>query len=816
MKEITNGGGCDGCVYGGRCVRGYGPSDARFVVVGEAPGAVELGTGRPFVGSSGELLWSTLRRIGLPDGTPVFRTNALSCQPTSSSGPTREAIDACRSRVNAEISALNAPRIIVALGNAALRSLTGNHSLHITTARGTAIKTDLGLVVPTLHPAAVLRIPAEHRKFKDDLAYAVRLWKGEAVNDPGETRFEVVESSGALQWALIEMHKAGVVAADIETTGLDATRDTVLCMGVAVGNNQVFVFPDWMLNELHDALADPNIRWVWHNGKFDTQFLQRRGLPARVDEDTMLMHYALDEYRGHGLKELSTQLLGASEYEDVLKPYLKKSVANPHPSFAGIPVEVLYPYLARDCDYTLQLYDHFKPKLTAQRGLGDLYTNILIPGSNFLRDVEMHGLWLDIEAVEKLAEELNSQLDAALLRVGEYSKGVWDADAYMRASGAKKKPAHFNPRSPMQLSFILYDVLRIGPTNPALPFNTSKATLLDMSDKHPLIGAILDMRRADKMLSTYVTKMLRVLGPDGRVHTTYLQHGTETGRLSSADPNLQNVPRRKDVRSIFAAPPGHVLIEVDFSAHELRCLAHMSGDPALIAAISGGDMHSEVAAAIFGARFTEADPNGEEYKEMRTIAKTVSFGIMYGRTGHGLAKGIGCTVEEGQQMVVDWAKRFPDAWRFLQFCRDAPLRGKTLQTPFGRQRRFPLINFQNKNSVQNEASNFPIQSLSADLTLLSAIKMAPRLKSLGCHIVNTVHDSILVECPNEPALIELAVRVATEVMVQVPDEALGGTKIPFAAEAKVGRSWGHMVVQDEPFEKGEEDEAGRSDETDEG
>lgn len=262
-----------------------------------------------------------------------------------------------------------------------------------------------------------------------------------------------------------------------------------------------------------------------------------------------------------------------------------------------------------------------------------------------------------------------------------------------------------------------------------------------------------------------------------------------TGRLSSADPNMQNIPTDTSIKNLFAAPPGYIFVEVDQSQAELRVAAALSGDKALAEIYQKGlDLHTEVTIAIYGDAFLNCT-NKEMRTRMRRDAKTVNFGILFGMTAKLLSSRLGITYDEAQRMIDIWFDRFPDVKRFLSHCRSMPAKRRHLQTVFGRRRRFPLITVENLHKLQNEAGNFPIQSVASDLTLMAGMSIDQELEAMGALIVNIVHDSLLIQVPDNAMTIYNVVNIARNAMIQTAVDYLGDT-VPFDADAKVGINWG--------------------------
>ena len=331
----------------------------------------------------------------------------------------------------------------------------------------------------------------------------------------------------------------------------------------------------------------------------------------------------------------------------------------------------------------------------------------------------------------------------------------------------------FNPGSHQQVRWFLQQQrLWVQSTDAS-----TLAGLLERGDI-PFVRHLLAYRKAQKSLGTYVEAVEKAVQEDGRIRAVFNLTTTVTGRLSSSEPiNLQNIPRDLMLRGMFGAPPGRVIVEADYSQAELRVLGHLSFDPFLLDTYQAGrDLHDDVARSIFGPGFT---------KEQRTAAKTINFGIAYGLSAHGLSAQLGISQEQAQEMITSWYARLPKAKAYLDSCKRAPLEGKVLVTPFGRHRRYGLVNAGNQDAVQREASNFVIQSTASDLTLLSAITLAYHLPARA-GIVNIVHDSILVECDEADG--EAVARLMLQVLRSVPARALRSS-LPFDADAKIGRHW---------------------------
>lgn len=749
-----------------------------MAIVGEAPGAQEIARKAPFVGPSGQLLAKALETVGLPAMNEIYLTNALLCKPPQNKPQLKTAIKTCNTRLMNELYEV-APQIIIALGNIAMHALTGKYDLKITKEQGRILESPFlpgTKIIPMIHPAAVLRAPGDYKLFYATMQYASNIYHGGKEKNAGSTEWTVVDNDMAYQKMLRTLSDIPVIGADIETTGLNPRKDDLLVLGIAYEKNKTFVIdPDLLDNRLFEL---PDVEWCWHNGKFDIQFLRRRGWKARVDHDTMLLSYCLNEQGGiHDLGQLSSRVLGAAPYKHKVKEIIGTG------TYGDLDVEDLFERVGTDADYTLQIFHEIYPKVRSSEPLHRLYHKILIPGTNFLRRVQRSGILVNKELLQEFKHEYQEHLDEIQDRILDMAQPYWDPQQYLEDTGMKSAPEVFNPGSTYQVAWLLYDVLRLRPRGRKKGRSTDKEMLEKMKGQHPIIDAMLEYRSVSKELSTYIIGVEKHIASDRRVHTTFNIHGTVTGRLSSSEPNVQNQPKRKPkVRTMFQAPAERRLLEADYKGAELRVLAHISGDPELRQCfIEGRDLHAEVADAL---------------QTPRIRAKAVNFGIAYGRTEYSFAEEFGVSVEEARQYLDDWFDRFPKAKEYMDRCAKAVIDGKTLITPFGRHRRFGLVTADNLQALQNEARNFVIQSVASDLTLLSAMYAEQPLRSLGCDVINLVHDSILLEIPNDDKIMYEAMRILGNTMREVPVVELN-TDVPFEVDFSVGKEWGNLVELEE-------------------
>lgn len=786
------------------------------------------------------------------------------------------------------------------LGNTPARALLGDHNFKISGKRGMPIDLDeIGIVLPTMHPAAVLRNPTEANRWVDDIKYAGRILNGGTaavkkvekvtawvmLTDPNEAvRYDwvreldergkvittgydeerawdesIVDGSQLADWpirrvvtgipaavrAVDMLLRQPVLAADIETGySLSPRLGKVLALSVSWTSTDAVVFSEGLLRSkafrghLLRLLTSSGPLWVGHNFKYDSSYLRHQILGAQWPEDgalvnyhdTMLEHYCLNETKGtHDLEQVSRDFLGAVDYKHVVKKYTIKAnkekgiVADQ--GYENVPREVLYPYAAVDTCHTFALHQHLCPKVHESKGLTNLYDNLLMPASRFLQRVQDYGLHVNQEYVKAIEDDLTARMHKAEDDLAVTVEPIWDTDEYMASKWAtKKRPGGYNARNWRHTSFMLEKLIGW------VPMNTNERTLRDLDQtgkdqsatfgykaknyarghpnrkqklNYPYIQALIDVRLAKQAYGTLIEGIRKNTEPDGRLHTTFNLQATETGRLSSTGPNLQNlpVPEKDDplpARDIVGAPAGRVIIEADFSQVELRLLAHFSKDDTLIEIYrEGRDLHTELSIAIWGDR--EYDEDGKQIggytNYQRVRAKAVNFGIAYGRGAGSIAAEHDIPQADAEEMRQAWFKRFPQAAEWLDKLHRMVLTGQTVISPFGRRRRFGVVSREKHHEQRNQAANFPMQSTASDLTLYSAMRIQEKWDKMGvdAHVICLVHDSIVAECPVDES--EQRAEELRTMMEDTPRRVLD-SKIAFPVDIHVGRAWGTLKLEE--------------------
>jgi DNA polymerase-1 len=478
--------------------------------------------------------------------------------------------------------------------------------------------------------------------------------------------------------------------------------------------------------------------------------------------------------RNLGLKNMAAVRLGESmtHIEDLI------GTGKNQRTMADVAINDAAPYASADAETTLRLKLILEAELKQFPKLWDLFNNIELPLISVLADMEMAGVALDKSFFAAFSVQLSERLDAI-------EKQVYEAVG-----------RNFNINSTQQLSSVLFETLRLTPPDRGKKtasghYSTAAGVLDEMSGQHPVVDMILEYREYSKLKSTYVDALPAEIHPEtGRVHTSYSQTGAVTGRLSSSNPNLQNIPIRTElgrhVRRGFVAGPGNVFISLDYSQIELRIVAHMANDAAMLNAFRARqDIHAATAAAIYGI------PLATVTKEQRRHAKAINFGLIYGMSAFGLTRTTELTLAESQDFVEAYFKQFPGIRKYLDGIRQSARSTGYVETLLGRRRYFPAIkstlNQTLRNREEREAINAPIQGTAADIMKIAMIKIPPAIALAGLHgrLLLQVHDELVIECPH--AELNETIHVVREIM-----ENAYPISIPLTTDARWGTNWDEM------------------------
>jgi len=594
----------------------------------------------------------------------------------------------------------------------------------------------------------------------------------------------IVDTADKLTKIVKVLNTATVISFDTETTSTEEMRADIVGISLAIKEGEGYYIPighkagnnltlEEVLPALNAPLTNPKIGKIAHNAKYDYIVLAKHGLRvAPLTFDTMLAEFILDPSSHNlGLKNLAFVKLGEemTHIEDLIGKG-KKQI-----SMADVAIESVAPYAIADAEIPLRLMALQVEELKRVNGT-KLLEEIDLPLTPVLADMEMTGIPLDLPFFEETSKRLEK-------RMAEIEKQVFDSVG---------KP--FNLNSTQQLSDILFNRLKLEPPDKGNKtasghFSTSVGVLDLLRGKHPVVDMVLEHRELSKLKSTYVDALQAALNPNtGRVHTSYSQIGAVTGRLSSSNPNLQNIPIRTEegrrLRNGFVAGKGNVLLSIDYSQIELRIVAHMAQDEGMLAAFRADeDIHATTAAAIYGVKSEAVTRN------MRRHAKAINFGLIYGMSVFGLTRYTELTLAEAETFVKAYFQKFPGIKKYLDGIRKLAAQQGYVETLLGRRRYFPALqskaNVQLKNREEREAINAPIQGTAADIMKIAMLKIPPALKAAGLkgRMLLQVHDELVLECPKKE--VKETARVVQDTMTNAYP-----LDIPLSTDARYGANWG--------------------------
>jgi DNA polymerase-1 len=603
---------------------------------------------------------------------------------------------------------------------------------------------------------------------------------------PLDIDVKIVDTTAKLNELVKELSKAEVISFDTETTSTTEMKAEIVGISLAIKEGEGYYIPtghntgtnlplEQVLAALKGPLTDPKIGKIAHNAKYDYIVLARGGLRvAPLTFDTMLAEFIIDPAsRNLGLKNLAFVKLGEemTHIEELIGKGKKQITMD------QVAIESAAPYAVADAEVTLRLLPIQIEGLKRVNGEKLLY-EIDLPLTPVLADMEMAGIGLDIPFFEETGKRLEK-------RLSEIEKQVYETVG---------KP--FNINSTQQLSDVLFKDLGLQPPDRGNKtasghFSTAAGVLDLLRGKHLVVDMILEHRELSKLKSTYVDALQAALNSEtGCVHTSYSQVGAVTGRLSSSDPNLQNIPIRSEegrrLRHGFVASKGKMLLSADYSQIELRIVAHMAEDEAMLAAFRADeDIHATTAAAVFGVSTDKVT------KQMRQRSKGINFGLIYGMSVFGLTRYTDLTLAEAETFVKTYFEKFPGVKKYLDGIRKLAAQQGYVETLLGRRRYFPALqgkaNVQVKNREEREAINAPVQGTAADIMKLAMLKVAPALKEAGlkARMLLQVHDELVFECPKEE--VQETARVVQEAMANAYP-----LSIPLSTEARCGVNWGEM------------------------
>ncbi len=606
-----------------------------------------------------------------------------------------------------------------------------------------------------------------------------------AVAVPLATRTIVVTDAATLQVLATSMRHADLVAFDVETDSTDDLHAHLVGISLALGAGEAFYIPvghratptgeepgpqlslDQVRTMLGPPLADPTVRMVGHNAKYDMNVLHAHGIDVQgVVFDTMVAAYLIDPgRRGLGLKEQAFEVLGI-----VMTPIVEligrgaKQI-----TMAQVPIHTAAAYASADADMTWRLAAPLEAKVR-EAGLWDLFQRLEMPLIPVLARMERVGILVDLAVLERMSVDLAEQV-AAL------EQAIYQAVGH-----------EFNINSNKQLAEVLFTELHL-PAGRKLKtgYSVDADTLEGLRGAHPALDNLLEYRTLMKLRSTYVEGLRALRDPrDGRVHTSFNQTIASSGRLSSSNPNLQNIPIRtelgRSIRRAFIAAPGHQLVAADYAQVELRILAHMTREPALVEAFAADeDIHRVTASRLYHV------PPEAITKDQRRMAKTITYAIIYGQSPFGLARTAGMPQDEARHFIQTFEESFPQVKEYVRATMQQARQQGYVQTLLGRKRFFPgLLNLPlaQRQAAEREAINMPIQGTNADIIKLAMISFDAAIRDLNLRtrLILQVHDELVCEVPDDE--IELVISLMRAHM-----EGALELSVPLRVEIKAGRDW---------------------------
>jgi len=644
----------------------------------------------------------------------------------------------------------------------------------------TAPITQLNLQAPQRDKLKQIYIELEFKHWLDELKNGED--KITALSPVVATDYQTVLDRDSYQHWLDALARAGEFTFDTETTSLNYMQASVVGISFAISPAKAAYVPfghDYagapeqldehsVLGLIKPLLEDESIKKIGQNLKYDAHVLKNHGINMQgIAGDTMLMSYVLDSTRRHNMDDMAWRFLGKKtiHFEDVAGKGAKQL------TFNQVDLDQAGPYAAEDADITLQLYEKLHAELEQEPALQSVYKQIELPLLNVLLGIERNGVKVDIAMLNRQSTELAKRMVAV-------EKQAWEVAG-----------ESFNLASPKQIQQILFEkqALPVIRKTPKGQPSTAEDVLQTLAEDYELPRLILEHRSLSKLKSTYTDKLpLQVNPQTGRVHTSYNQTVAATGRLSSSEPNLQNIPVRSEegrrIRQAFIAEPGYKLLAADYSQVELRIMAHLSGDKNLLKAFAEDvDVHRATAAEVFGVALDKVE------KEQRRAAKAINFGLIYGMSAFGLAKQLKIGRLEAQDYIDVYFARYPGVKAYMNKTREQAHEKGYVETVFGRRLYLPEINARNgqrRQYAERTAINAPMQGTAADIIkrAMIAVDKALRAGGIDARVVMQVHDELVLEVAEKQvdALADL---------LRIEMEAAAELKVPLRVDIGIGDNW---------------------------
>ena len=771
---------------------------ADILLISSGPTVSEAWKGGFLRGTEAGKLVTSVANVHSIDRGRLTVTTAVKCDGLSDLGAAdkRKAIAACSRPLFNDVDAVD-PTVVVPLGGEAYTAVTGERRAISAARVGPARYNQLTetLMVPTVSPWACIQNESQFQFLVSDFAKLVYpapefdepQWKLVTTEDDALSQLDywsrLIRSTTAETGSVVDLTIDIEVAMEKDISFEHPDRYDMLCIGAAVDNGVINVFAE-------DALTDKfwkvfkevaeQCSVVAHNGKFDLSGVRARCGKINLGFDTMLAHYTLDERTGiHGLKYLAQEYLGAPAYDDEITRLMGKSK-----DFGSVPKDILYKYNAYDIHCTRLLKSIFAAELDS-RGMRNVH-DFLVSISNMLQDIEHHGMEIDVKYLAKLDFDYSTKMAKQLEELRDYGGPDFNPNSWQQIRKfLSDHSVDVDSTAAAVLESVIEEIGKIAERDGRL----SKHLTIVFG----MLNTLLDYRRAKKVYGTYIDGTKQRLYR-GRVHPTYLIHGTTTGRLSARNPNTQNIVRDKSIKRMFVSSgEDRTLVHADYSQAELRVLSYLARDRYFRDIFNAGDrdLFDDLIVEMFPGSIKELE-SPESWKEKRVSVKTVVYGLNYGRTEFGVAHGLNIEVEKARAIMDNFFRTIPRIVRWQDRIREQVLRGDDLVTPFGRRRRYSLITKQNKSKVMNEALAFMPQSTASDCTITAAIRIANDFERLWGndpnkpYIINLVHDDIITDAGRDDA--DTVKEILTRRMIESAEEATKGY-VKFAVDADSGDSW---------------------------
>jgi uracil-DNA glycosylase family 4 len=786
------------------------------MLVGEAPGFREDQDAKPFVGRAGQFLDEVLEEVGLPRNQ-IFISNAVKCRPEGNATPTNSQIKACKNYLIDEIERVN-PEYILAMGNPALYSLTGRSG--VTRLQGSWLKTkpEFGdrKVFVTLHPSGILRREFLKPKFMFAMKQFATISSGKTST--AKRDYRLVRTAQDFRKAKADIRAAKEIAWDIENSkGFNPWHGgKLLVVGVCTRPGKVWVFPidhpqmrvrgkHKIMAFLKEILEAETPKKIAHNQSHERKWMRHFGITPRCDFDTIISAYLLDENSPMGLKPRAKAINGAPNWDEDVD------------FDAGIPpLKKLYVYNGYDCDETFKLKIHDAAKLNAIPELARLFKFLMMPAAPMLSDIEYRGICVDRDRLNerailvkrklwKLEKKLRKHLPKDLITQDRKGRDIIEDEDF-----GKMK---INWGSTKFLGWFLYKYLELPliELTKSGKMGTREAVLKQLKSKHEAVALIMERRewigRGTKFLKPWIARALWHSDGSLRLHPRYnltktpqdrgKEMGTETGRLSSVDPNWQQVPRESFIRGIATAKPGWKFGQADLSQAEMRIAAWLAEAKSLLRIFrEGRDVHLETACEVTGLKPDKVD------KETRKKAKAVNFGFLYGMYPKKFQKyalekyDVVVTIEEAKQARNRYFNHYPELLDWHDRVRRRIASAGYIKSPLGRRRRLPHIYSEDRelrNQAERQAINSPVQATASDFILFGMAIIEKRLDSKYFEWLAQVHDAGLFQY--DPKYEDHVCRTIKEVLEHLPTQRYFGCKIgvPIEVEIEVGTHWSEGV-----------------------